>query len=131
MTKAEIQNALEIAVSRGESIEKATQSMINAGYSKQEVQAAAVNVQNSGAIGITGQMPTQSKTESIQKETTEPIIKSRGQNIMPTKQAVEEQPAQTQTPDQSKPKKKGPWKVLILVGILVVLLIVLGFIIFG
>ena len=57
MVNREIINSLKIAIERGESIEKATASMANAGYNKQELQEAAESIKASGEMGMAAQMP--------------------------------------------------------------------------
>ncbi len=58
MVKEELIAGLKIATSRGESIEKATQSLVNAGYDIQEIQAAAQEIN----MGLTPVIPQPSKT---------------------------------------------------------------------
>lgn len=104
MAKTEITSALKNAVSRGESIEKAMKSMLNAGYNQQEVEQAAAGVRTSGSMGLTGKMPQPAAPKQLLKQET------------PAKEAPKE-------------KKKFPWKAVILSAILLILLGVLTFII--
>jgi len=115
MAKEEIVASLQNAVNRGESLERAIQTMITAGYPAAEVQDSARYV----GMGIIGKMP---------------------QNSMPLQQPsqLSQQPVQQQAPlqqaqsaQETPKKKKGILKVVILVIILVVLLGVLGVMFFG
>ena len=87
MTKEEIAIGLRNALARGEPIEKAMQSYVNAGYPISEVQEAAKEVNQ----GVTG--------------TIKPGLPSLPEEDL-----------------KQKEKKKFPWKVVILVVVLLILL---------
>jgi cobalamin biosynthesis Mg chelatase CobN len=109
-TRDEIKAILENAISRGESMEKAKQSLVNAGYNQEDISAAGSGI----SMGVTDSIPT-------------PAIPSPSTQT-PHQKAEQMQQPQEQTPDKGKPK--FPWKILILIIVLVILLSVLGFLIF-
>jgi len=66
MVKEEIIEGLRIAVSKGESLEKAMTSFYNAGYKKEEIeQAAAAMVQPSSFVQTAQQQPQQFQQKNI------------------------------------------------------------------
>jgi len=97
--KDELKIGLKNALNRGESLQHAMQSFVNAGYNINEVNQAATEVQN--GLGTTG---TTSPSPSTQQTAPNPAGKTE------------------------KPKKKIPWKIIGLSGGLLILLGVLAFI---
>lgn len=106
MPKEELVVGLRNAVARGESLENAMQSFVNAGYNPQEVQEAAGEVQS--GMGVTGALYNE------HNDYNEQII-----------------PASAQQTLQKEPKSRK-WKIIIIIiiAILIVLLGVLGAILF-
>ena len=54
--REEIISGLKNATTRGESLEKATASFVNAGYNAPEVQQAAATLRSQGDLGVTGKL---------------------------------------------------------------------------
>ena len=154
MPKKEIVNTLKNAVARGASIEKAKKSMLNAGYNQAEVEQAASGIQESGDMGLTAQMPQAAAPKAMPLETKEAEAKKPGffSKIFKRKPkpaeikegeasgnqgalgrhgagGIEDKTAEHKEVAE-KEKKPFPWKIVILVGILVILLGFLAFIIF-
>jgi hypothetical protein len=96
MVREEITAGLQNAINRGESIEKAMQSMISAGYPQEEVQESSgyINMGTAGSVGAIA-------SEAAQTAGYEAIEKARGE----------------------KPKKKKTGLVILL---LIVLLLIVG-----
>lgn len=106
MTKEEIITGLRNALSRGEPLQKAMQSYVNAGYPIDQVQAASREVHQ----GVTGQF--------------------QGRPGMPRGMSKKS----TSTPQETivKEKKKKPWLLIILGIVVLFLIIILGvFFFFG
>ncbi len=123
----EIHAGLKIAIERGNSLEDAVQSFINAGYNPVEVKEAANSI-SSGAISVM----------TKKKEPPKSVFQQSNQTSGPAQpsQAIPQQSQQTQSPDSAahslKPlsedsKKK---KVIILVAVLIILIIALGLVIY-
>jgi cobalamin biosynthesis Mg chelatase CobN len=107
MVRMDIVAGLKNAVDRGYSLGQAQQTLINSGYSQQEIQEASnyltggqTNVQQSQAQPT--QSPGQPQTQQPQVQTQQPQV-------------------QTQQIQPKKPKKKFPLMLIFLVFILVVL----------
>jgi hypothetical protein len=108
MSREEISVGLNNAVARGESLEKAMQSMVLAGYNPVEIQEAAGMV-NMGVIGALPKSPAQP---------------SSGYQPLPT--------ASSTGVLQEKPKKKSSMLMVILLSVVLLLLVGLGiFVFFG
>jgi len=116
MVHDEILAGLNNAVSRGESLESAKQSLVMAGYNPQEIEDGANQIN----MGIIGTLPQQQSAPEY-KPLRKPEIQGETQkNISPSPSA---QPSQ---------KKKLPKIVIILSIILVIIILLLGFfILFG
>ena len=100
MPREEIQSGLKNAVERGESLESAAQSFINAGYNPSEVRQAAQYI-SSGASDIISQ------SSSNFSESQESNQAPRNQNSQ----------------NNYYQKKKFPWLAITLTSILVLLVI--------
>ncbi|MEK6873544.1 MAG: hypothetical protein AABW91_01765 [Nanoarchaeota archaeon] len=132
MVRADILVSIKNAIERGYSIEQARQSLINSGYSVKEVDES-INYLTSGIGNI--EIPNQANYFPEQ-----PV---QDQNIKQT-QIQTKNPAQTQTQTQipqanygydnmqqiqeqfkiPKQKKHFPWKIIILVSLLLILILV-------
>jgi hypothetical protein len=80
MTADEIIVAIKNALARGENIEKAKQSLINAGYSRADVEKAAnqlLNLMRTGSAGIQPPFPTQHFQKTTQELPEKKIDKKR------------------------------------------------------
>jgi len=134
MAKEEIIAGLENAVARGESIEKAIQSMISAGYSPDEVKDASGYV-NMGTIGkINAPEIQQTEAQEIQS------AYAREQTEEQAGQPAAEQAAQYQklpsssslTQVQEKPKsKKKTWIIVLAILLLLIVGGIISLMIFG
>jgi len=129
MTKEELRNGIENALNKGESLQKAMQSFVNAGYTIEDVKAAASEI-NMGVTGSMAQQPTQSKptTQSIEKKPKTSFFKKIFHK-KPVEATTPKQPI-VQATATAKPKKKIPIKIIVISSILIILLIALGFILF-
>lgn len=124
--KDEIIGGLKNALDRGDSLEKASQSFINAGYSPVEVKAAANMVSPSVSSIIPSSQDNLQQKEQIQKLESQP----KPSQMLQPKPSPLPQPIQTSQPaqissDQSV-KKTSKKLVISLVIILLVLLVLLG-----
>lgn len=124
MTKEEIAAGLKQAVERGESLEQAKRSFINAGYSRQEVEEAA-----STLGGVLTEFPQPTTTyqpppipTSSQKQTpTQPRLST--QQLTPPLRS--QKPQIKQLPQPQLPEKKPKKRIVILIVILIILFILL------
>ena len=110
MSREEILVGLNNAIARGESLEKAMQSLVTAGYNPLEVQEAAKKI-NMGVIGTIAEQPQPMQTITQAKSGYKPL------------------PA---TNVAQKPKKKSHLLLIILLVIILLALMGLGvFVFFG
>jgi len=85
MVREEITAGLQNAVNRGESIEKAMQSMISAGYPREEVQESSgyINMGTAGSVGaIASEAAQTAGYEGIEKARAEKPKKRMGLLIL-------------------------------------------------
>jgi preprotein translocase subunit SecF len=138
MSKEEIITGIKNALERGQSIEKATQSMINAGYNEREVSEAAQTIDFSTLTKIQQIQNTQISDKFIQQQTpTQNFLNmpSPNQNQTPVQNYISEQAQQQQTTQyqklqtqnlvQENMKKKFPKIIIVLLIILFVLIAIL------
>jgi hypothetical protein len=134
--KEEIIGGLRNALERGETIEKAMQSFVNAGYSPNEVREAAIAINPSASGLLYGQpAPSAQPTTPLSPQSSQ---SSAAPSASTVKKASEPQSAaQPQSlPSQSKtalpttiaktPQPKGRKVAIILAIILIILVLVLG-----
>jgi len=105
MVKEEIAAGLRNALARGEPLERAMRSFVNAGYNPQEVQQAAYEISNNGEVGVTGRM--QAYQTQTGEETPEPSA------------FIEQETT-----------RKFPWKFVVILLIFIVLLAIAGILMF-
>jgi len=125
--KQEIIIGLQNAINRGEPLQKAMQSFVNAGYNMDDVNHAAAEVQKGlGTIGKMSPNPTtQTNPASVVKQP------KRGFSLFKKKSESPTLPQKTAIPSapQTTALKKGfPIKIVALIGVLVLLLGALAFI---
>ena len=117
MSVEEIVIGLKNAIVRGQTIQKATQSILLAGYNPQEVQEAVRQI-NQGVIGSIGVVGEGENTEI-----------SRDFKKLPTENVQQKPDSDWDSQNQEKPKKPVPkWLIFSLIGIgaLILILILLG-----
>ncbi len=140
MVKEEIFEGLKVALAKGETLQKAMMSFFNAGYSKEEIEEAARQLQMS-QVSQSQQAPTQPAQQTSSSQS------APSQKTQPQPQKTQSQPTQKQKkpekkisktkPSQKPPKKtvqkvsayegKHKSKSIIVTGILIfVLLLLLG-----
>ncbi|GEM_PF-3955325 len=140
MVRADIAISIKNAVERGYSIEQAKQSLMNSGYSIKEVDEA-INYLTSGVgeIELPNQdsyLPEQISREKSQQNTQQSNFQNQGQDKLAQKQqpvpiqqvSYQNNNQQTIPQEQFKiPKQKSsfPWKVMVLIFLLLVLIAVL------
>lgn len=140
MVRADIAISIKNAVERGYSIEQAKQSLMNSGYSMKEVDEA-INYLTSGVgeIELPNQdsyLPEQISREKSQQNTQQSNFQNQGQDKLAQKQqpvpiqqvSYQNNNQQTIPQEQFKiPKQKSsfPWKVMVLIFLLLVLIAVL------
>lgn len=142
MVRQDILAGLRNAVERGYSLEKAKQSFISSGYSREEVDEASQFV-HSGSLNYTQQqnieMPTPAKAAqrailpSGKSLKSKFFSKEKTKETQPPKPISSQQISQEQSSTDNEVKKqskisnffKKNWKVLGLVAILVILIIIL------
>ena len=125
MVNQTIFNGIMQAVSRGESLQQAMMSFFYAGYSKQEIEDAATEVQKI-RNNQTNMQQVQGKIEQVKQNIVkkippiQPVVKNMAQSEIENKQEVSR---------YETPKKKGIplWMILILSGVLFLGLIILWF----
>ena len=110
--REDIVAGLKNAMQRGESLEKAVQSFINAGYNPMEVKQAAESIYE-GAISITH--PDSERKIIPQQLLQQHIIQSENKQVQETK-------------IQTKPRGKGGNIVLIIILVLILLTLLGGLI---
>lgn len=139
--REEIISGLKNAMARGESLEKASQSFINAGYNQDDVQAAAEELKASGGMGVLSQMHLPEHELHIAEqnehaEESETGQAQENQNLQypplpeQNEQNFQQQPQQMQQA-VAAPKKSKTLKIAILIIILLMLLTLAGIAVFG
>jgi len=125
MVKEEIFEGLKVALSKGESLQRAMMSLFNAGYSKEEIEEAAHYLQAS-QTPVQPQspqqaqlQPTQPAAKPVQQQTSKP--QSKTQPKLQPLQKTPKQKVQKVSAYEGKPKSTG----IIVTGILIFLLILL------
>ncbi|MBM3247506.1 hypothetical protein FJZ17_03140 [Candidatus Pacearchaeota archaeon] len=133
MAREEIITGLRNALERGQPIERAIQSLITAGYNATEVNQVAREMNTS----ILHHLPEQEQEIQEQPEQIKTMPLQQKQEIKKENQQVQaNQNLQTQNNtgflDDSKPKKKMPKALWILIILLIIILIgTTSFIFFG
>ena len=121
MVREELVTGLKNALARGQSLEKAINSLLSAGYNRDEVMDAA-NYSNVGVTGNMGVVASLPKTQ-IQINQT-PAVQQ-----IPQVQPV--QPIPKLNPESTEPKKSKVG-LIVLISLLVVLVIgIFGMVLFG
>ena len=106
--KVELAGGLKNALERGENLEKAKQSFLNAGYKEEEIEAAAQEVSQPSA-----------EAPSLPKPSSVPQPSKPGQKLpVSGKQA----PLTPQPPAAAQPQKMSK-KLMIILGVVVVLIL--------
>jgi len=141
MEKEDIVNGLKQAISRGSTLERATQSFINAGYSERDVVDSANVLQNSvSSLSMTTNLPniqtpypkSTQRLPNIPKynpvqQPVQPQIPIRPNPSLPPIPQPVQKPISQQNMQQPEAKKQASNKsVIILIGVLVILLGILG-----
>jgi hypothetical protein len=108
----EIISGLRNALERGESLDKAAQSFLNAGYNPNEVKES-VNAISQGATNITLQATSHSFPNPISNQ-----VSTQNPPLVPQSSA---EPIQVQLDKTQKPKKKHTALIIVLVVILLAL----------
>jgi len=125
MVKEEIIAGLQNAVARGQQIEQAAQSFINAGYNPTEVREVA-SIISSGASNFTPQNGSEIP-QPIQQQIPQPIQQNQFQSPQspqnPQSLQYYQNNQQTPKPLTSSSKGAGKGKVILLSIILILLLI--------
>jgi len=128
MSVEEVIVGLKNALARGQTIQKATQSLLLAGYNAQEVQEA-VRQTNLGVIGNIGVVGENTKVDSAERiETPKEFKKLPAENVQ---QPVSDWDSQEKEESQQTKKPIPKWLIISLVGIGVILLILILLGIFG
>jgi len=139
MVRQDIMAGLKNALERGYSLEQAQVSLINSGYNQNEINEAS-NFLTSGVAPVAqqpavrrAQVPAQPAQQRQPVAQPQPVqraqVQQPAQVMQPPAQPMPPQrPAQQAQP--AKPKKPFPWKIVILVIILLAIIaaLVLGFI---
>ena len=143
MVREDIVAGLRNAVERGYSLEIAKQSFISAGYSAAEVEAAAKYI-STGVLPTASPIPYQKQSQpnqdQLQGQTSQGSLiqqttgqqsqqaqtseQNASQQIQPVREFSQtpQAPPQAGQPFMNKPKKKIPWKLIILISVLAVLI---------
>ncbi len=128
--KGEISQGLRNALARGDTIEKAIQSFINAGYTKEEVMETANSLNDSASQLLPTQQAPDSLEAPIPSSPVSPEIKNDYSEkiLTPSPVPVPLNPVPLQQQSFGVPKKEGisKTKIAVLVSVLVVLLILLA-----
>ncbi len=137
MALEEVKTGLQNAISRGESLERAMQTLIIAGYNTQEVQEAArqINMGVIGNIGVVQEIPMQKtqpapiaaeRKEEKPQETSELITKQYQKLPAP----AESMAVSAVIPEtKAKEKKKMPkWLIISIIaaGLILIVIVLLG-----
>lgn len=115
MVNTEILEGLRQAIARGEPIQKAMQSFINAGYNQAEVEEASYNLNNSVQQPTLMQTPTPQPT--LQKFLPLPTQQTSQQD-----NTIPQQQIQVPRPTQQIQKDIGTGWIILLIVILLILL---------
>jgi FtsZ-interacting cell division protein ZipA len=119
MIKEEIFEGLKVALSKGESLQRAMMSFFNAGYSKEEIEEAARYLQAS-------QASAQPQTSQPAKQVTQPVQQQHPKPQSKIKQLWSPQKPIKQTVQKVSAYERKPKSTSIIVtGILIFLLILL------
>lgn len=112
MTKEEIIGGLKNALDRGESLERAKQSFVNAGYSQDEVNEAALHLSGSDTAG-----------SNLLKKNTVLLEDITAFSPMPLPQKASEQ--FKPLPTTAKPSRKKSMIRIALVGVAIAILLLI------
>ena len=125
--KEEIIGGLHNALDRGETIETAMQTFINAGYSANEVREAASMVAPS-ATGMLSSTPAKSLSQAPQKSSPEKTPQAVKIASATSQSTIQQTPASPMgnSPPQTVSAAKGKSTAIILAVILLLLAILLG-----
>lgn len=131
--KEEITGGLRNALERGETIEKAMQSFINAGYSASEVREAAAMINPSASGLLYGQpsvapaAPTQAASPRSSASAAPAASAGKPASSQQSTSAVQSSPTTTlPVTFAGMPQPKGRKTAIILAIVLIVLVLVLG-----
>jgi uncharacterized membrane protein len=127
--KEEIKAGIQNAINRGDSLQKAMQSFVNAGYNIEEVKKAAQEVNMGITQHVAPEHPVAEKEKKpnffkklFKKKKAEPVAPNTTEPPKPSKETKQEI-AKPQHPDLVK--KPVPWKIIGLSAGLVFLIIAL------
>jgi len=119
MAKSDLVGGLKLALSRGETLQKAMQSFYNAGYKKEEIEEAARILQTHGFRPQTIAKPIIKSSQKLIKKTSASVLPAQFMQ-KPSPQAKTKQVVSNYEIPKEKPKKD--MVTILLVIILVVLL---------
>ncbi len=125
MVREDLVAGLRNALERGASLEGAKQSLINAGYSSEEVEEAS-NYLHSGSVLAMQPQQLKKPADSVQP--------SKSKQMPAQQKQAQQKQAQQQTPAKSQ-KSQGPgffgrnWKIILLLLVLFILVILFGLVI--
>lgn len=122
MTLDDIKGGLRNAVERGESLEKAKQSFINAGYNSLEVEQAARGL-NPAAAKETSSIFGKPLISSVPSPPSQPLTPGGipKPNSAPTAQNFKALPETAQSPQAEKPEKKTDVVRIVLIAVAVII----------
>jgi len=127
MVEQEVLAGLKNALDRGQPLEKAIQSLINAGYNPAEVRQAAQEASTS----ILHHISNSEEQEKIKEIPKKSFFSKQTPTSQETQHTYNKQTIEPRI-DNAKPKRKIPRSVVILLTVLGVLLIITaGFMFFG
>ena len=126
MVREDVIAGIKNAIERGYSLEMARQSFINAGYPREEVEAAISAIQ-SGYV-ITEENVSTTPMQTYESPEAQPIARQPSPSMQPTTQPTT-QPIYQETL-VAKPKSsfvsnlEGNWKIILLISLLAILVVV-------
>lgn len=120
MVNIEILEGLRQAVARGDPLQKAAQSFINAGYPQSEVEEAVYNVNTLASPQI--QTPSPNPQQSLQKFPPLPIQAQSQPQVPAQSLPLNQNPPQQSTPLQQPKKDVGVGWIILLVVVLFILI---------
>jgi hypothetical protein len=136
--KEEILGGIQNSLERGETLDKAVKSFINAGYNPQEVNSAADMIRSGASPFITSPSPREEKPTFSEKPKkslfSKFFSKSKNQNppTLAKKSPIKNENLQTLNQQKDQRKKSKTKLIIILIIILAIIFLgIFGFVFFG
>jgi len=122
MVREDVIAGIKNAIERGYSLEMARQSFINAGYPREEVEAAISAIQ-SGYV-ITEENVSTTPMQTYESPETQPIVRQPSPSMQPTTQPISQETLVAKPKSSFVSNLEGNWKIILLISLLAILVVV-------